>query len=90
MLEDVSVLLHCTYFDFRERDQRYYDDSYRLLPQDENSDGEDGRSINLRPKRPTNHYIEHMLQSGDTLSSLALRYNCSVSDHCSVSVMDLK
>ncbi|KAK3907093.1 LysM and putative peptidoglycan-binding domain-containing protein 3 [Frankliniella fusca] len=66
----------------REQDLEYENESLRLLEEDDCESGPEelhsGRKFALRPKKPTAHYVEHTLQSGDTLSSLALRYNCSV------------
>lgn len=68
----------------RDRDVEYDCESYHLLTIDGNdSDAENShqeKPFNLRPKRPASQYIEHTLQAGETLSSLALRYNCSVAE----------
>ncbi|KAE8746299.1 hypothetical protein FOCC_FOCC006971 [Frankliniella occidentalis] len=66
----------------REQDIDYENESSRLLGGDDNESGSEelqsGTSFALRPKKPAGHFIDHILQPGDTLSSLALRYNCSV------------
>lgn len=66
----------------RDQDLEYDHESAGLLSAEGNdSDNEmslHGRNFTLRPKQPISHCVEHTLQTGDTLSSLALRYNCSV------------
>lgn len=58
-------------------------ESFHLLATDgDESDAdlsEQKRNSALRAKRSLIHYIEHAMESGETLSSLALQYNCSVS-----------
>lgn len=57
-------------------------ESFHLLSANGNESDADSteqrRSSAQRAKRSLIHYIEHSMQSDETLSSLALRYNCSV------------